>query len=816
MRSCIELLISSALFSILMLGSMLHAAEKEPTAEHIHFFENKIRPLLIQHCYECHGPEEQEGDLRLDSLVSILKGGKSGFIIKLNHPEESLLINAVEYKISDLKMPPDQKLSKQEIANLSAWVKMGTPHPDHGKQISAASTIKKPSADFWSFKSLQNPVVPKVSNTSWPQTDLDNFILAQLEAKGLSPASPADKRTLLRRATFDLIGLPPSQQEIKNYLADESKEAFSHVIERLLASPQYGERWGRHWLDVARYADSNGLDENIAHGNAWRYRDYVVEAFNQDKPYDHFIQEQLAGDLMPAVDDVSVNHARLIATGFLSLGPKVLAEVDEAKMEMDIIDEQVSTVASAFMGLTFGCARCHDHKFDPFPTTDYYALAGIFKSTKTMEHFKKIAKWHENELSTDEYLASKTNYDQKVANHNVKIKEVVENANTKVASESKDMELPKDLETLYPVETKSVLKILREELVNIETTAPEISSAMGVAEGELRDLPVHIRGSHLALGNQVPRGFPVVLLNLDAQAVDPNQSGRLQLAHWLTNPQHPLTSRVMVNRIWRWHFGEGIVRTPDNFGRLGEHPTDQPLLDWLAVQFIKNKWSIKQMHRMIMLSQTYQMSSNFNSQANSLDPENHFHWRANIRRLEVEAMRDSLLAVGGLLDLEMGGSLVHVKNREFFFNHTSQDMTNYDSFRRSLYLPVVRNNLYDVFQLFDYADASVINGNRGSTTVAPQALFIMNSDLVEHATANLAKKLLENQDLDDSALVQLLYEKSYARTPTSQETTRALAYLITFEQMLVDSGLDKSNCREQAWQNLCHVIVSANEFLYLR
>ncbi|PHS06955.1 MAG: hypothetical protein COA78_13860 [Blastopirellula sp.] len=816
MRCCIGLLICSALFSVLILGSKLHAAEKEPSAEQIHFFENKIRPLLIQHCYECHGPEEQEGDLRLDSLGSILKGGQSGLAIKAGHPQESLLINAIDYKISDLKMPPDEKLSKQEIADLSAWVKLGLPHPDHGKQKVAASNLKIPSADFWSFKSLQNPVVPKVKNTSWAQTDLDKFILSQLETRGIKPAPPADKRTLLRRATFDLIGLPPTQQEIQNFLADDSKEAFSHVIERLLASPRYGERWGRHWLDVARYADSNGLDENIAHGNAWRYRDYVVEAFNNDKPYDQFVQEQLAGDLMPAVDDLSVKHARLIATGFLSLGPKVLAEVDETKMEMDIIDEQVSTVASAFMGLTFGCARCHDHKFDPFPTTDYYALAGIFKSTKTMEHFKKIAKWHENELNTEEYLASKTNHDQKVTQHKTKIKEIVDDTDAKVESESEEKELPKDIETLYPEETKAVLKTLRDELAKIEKAAPEIPSAMGVTEGEIIDLSVHVRGSHLALGEQVPRGFPDALLNSDSQTIAPKQSGRLQLAYWMTSPQHPLTSRVMVNRIWRWHFGEGIVRTPDNFGHLGELPTNQPLLDWLAVQFIKHKWSIKQMHRVIMLSQTYQMSSDFDSHSNTLDPENRLHWRANVRRLEVEAMRDSLLAVGGLLDLKMGGSLVHVKNREFFFNHTSQDTTNYDSFRRSLYLPVVRNNLYDVFQLFDYADASVINGNRGSTTVAPQALFMMNSDLVEQATANLANELLENQSLDDSARVQLLYEKAYARIPTSQETTRALAYLKIFEQKLADSGSDNTNHREQAWQTLCHVIVSANEFLYLR
>ncbi|MEK6233728.1 MAG: DUF1549 domain-containing protein, partial [Planctomycetales bacterium] len=359
----------------------------------VRFFETNIRPVLARRCGKCHGAEEQEGGLRLDSLAAIQRGGESGTAIIAGKPEQSLLITAIRRQNQDLLMPPEgKKLSDRQIKDFERWVRIGVPYP--GASV-ASLVAKKTDWDaarrFWAFRSPVVPPLPSVKNTAWVKTPIDRFILAGLEKRDLAPARLADRRTLIRRATFDLLGLPPTPDEIEAFLSDKSPDAFRSVVNRLLDSPQYGVRWGRHWLDVARYADSNGLDENVAHGNAWRYRNYVINAFNDDKPFNQFVVEQLAGDLL-ATKNAAVRRERLIATGFLSLGPKVLAEVDEAKMEMDIVDEQVDVVGRAFMGLTLGCARCHDHKFDPIPTTDYYALAGVFKSTRSMEHFKKIAR----------------------------------------------------------------------------------------------------------------------------------------------------------------------------------------------------------------------------------------------------------------------------------------------------------------------------------------------------------------------------------------------------------------------------------------
>ncbi len=841
-----------ALIGIWLLGGAMHvsaddapAATKRAADEGVTFFEKKIRPLLVERCHKCHGPEKQTSGLRLDTRAGVLGGGEHGPAVVPCKPDESLLITAVGYENRDLQMPPEKKLSDEQVADLKQWVKLGAPLPDSEKAPAAGISPRRGAIDieagrkFWAFQPPRDRTPPRVRDVAWARTPLDRFILAALEAKGLRPAPAADKRTLIRRATLDLIGLPPTPAEVEAFLADESPQAFARVVERLLASPHYGERWGRHWLDVARYADSNGLDENICHGHAWRYRDWVVAALNADKPYDEFVIEQLAGDLLPVGQTFlsadgrqeslpniqgqaaeQQRHDRLIATGFLSLGPKVLAEVDEMKMEMDIIDEQVSTVAQAFLGLTLGCARCHDHKFDPLPTDDYYALAGIFKSTKTMEHFKKIARWNENSLATPADLARKAEHDRQVAAKQAEINRLVGEANDRVkgAAAARGQQSPKDkdLESLYPDEVKTQLKQLRDELAAMQKAAPEMPTAMGVAEGQVMDLKVHVRGSHLSLGNQVARGFPKVLSPTNAPSLEGKQSGRLQLAQWITRPDHPLTARVMVNRLWRWHLGRGIVGTTDNFGALGERPTHPELLDWLARRFVASGWSIKAMHRLIMLSATYQMSSAHDPAAARVDPENTLCWRANIRRLEAESLRDAVLAVSGSLDPQMGGSLVHVKNREFFFDHTSKDTTKYDSPRRSIYLPVVRNHMYDVFDLFDYTDATVPSGDRATSTVAPQALFAMNSELMTSAGERLAESLLERRDLDDAARVRQLYAKAYGRPATAVEERRAAAFVYRAEQSLERQVADAAARRQRAWSLLCQTILAANEFVYVR
>ena len=764
-------------------------AQENPAApDQLRFFETSIRPLLVDQCQKCHGPQKQKAELRLDSRARILKGGENGPAAVPGQPDKSLLLKAVRHVNGTPKMPDGKKLTDREIADLTRWVQMGLPYPE---------SVTAPKADpktWWAFQSPRKPEVPKVVNATWPQSLLDHFILAKLEAKGLTPAFAADRRTLIRRATFDLTGLPPTPEEIDAFIKDNSTNAFAKVVDRLLASPHYGERWGRHWLDVARYADSNGLDENVAFGNAWRYRDYVVRAFNDDLPFDQFILEQLAGDLLES-KDVAIRQRRLIATGFLSLGPKVIAEVDEKKMELDIVDEQIDTVGRAFLGLTLGCARCHDHKFDPIPMADYYGLAGIFRSTKTMDHFKKVARWHEHPLALANDPSIKAAHEREIAKQNAVIK---------------------DLEQKPTVESKVRLKLLRDELAKLEKAGPTIPTAMGVADGAIIDAPIHPRGNHTKLGKVVPRHVPVILAKEHAPSFDAKTSGRLELARSLVQPDHPLTARVMVNRIWRWHFGYGIVRSTDNFGTLGELPSDQHLLDWLALRFMEERWSIKAMHRIIMLSSTYQTSANADPKTKEADPENRLQGRANVRRLEVEAIRDAFLAVGGVLDRSAGGSMLHVKNREYLFDHTSKDTTNYDSRRRSLYLPVVRNNLYDVFQLFDYPDPAIPSGDRSTTTVAPQALFLMNSDWTMKNCDHLAESLLKEAGLDDAGRVRRLYLKAYGREATDVETAKALALVRDVDSAMQKREVNLDRRRVQAWSSLCQVVVSANEFLYLQ
>lgn len=744
------------LFSALLVSGS-HAQADPPG---IKFFETKIRPVLATRCYKCHGKKKQESELRLDSYAALLKGGATGPAVVPSEPQQGLLIHVIEYEDEELQMPPDRRLPNQVIKDFKHWITIGAPHPDAGKTTSSPQPTGRQgdaqSASLWSLKQLQRSQLPEVKNTAWPTNSIDYYVLARLEAKGLNPAPAADRPALIRRLAFDLTGLPPSETQVRDFLADHSADATSRLVDSLLASPAYGERWGRHWLDVARYADSNGLDENIAHGNAWRYRDYVIEAFNQDKPFDTFVHEQLAGDLMTEQATAKQERARLTATGFLSLGPKVLAESDVSKMEMDIIDEQIDTIGRAFMGLTFGCARCHDHKFDPISTEDYYGLAGILKSTRTMETFKRIARWHENSVATPAQQEAHQQQLDTIKQLKEKIKQATDQGN------------------------KTLLEQLKKQLAELEKEAPLLPTAMGVQDQQISNLKVHIRGSHLNLGQEVPRRVPQMFVSTEVPKFPADQSGRLQLASWLTAADHPLTSRVITNRIWRWHFGRGIVSATDNFGHLGDAPSHPQLLDHLALELIDHQWSLKHLHRQIVLSSTYRMSSRFNARAAQVDPENNWLWRFNIRRVEAESLRDALLATSGLLDRRFGGSMLHVKNREFFFDHTSIDKTNYQTYRRSVYLPVVRNNLYEMFQLFDYNDASMLNGNRNTSTVAPQALFLMNSSFMQQATRNLAQEL---QTLDSfQQRITSLYQRLYARSPTATESARCQRYLEVFRQ----------------------------------
>ena len=669
---------------------------------------------------------------------------------------------------------------------------------------------------FWALQPVANPVVPAVRNKAWVRSPIDTFILATLERKGIQPALPAERRTLIRRATFDLTGLPPTPAEVEVFLADRSPDAFAHLVERLLASPRYGERWGRHWLDVARYADSNGLDENVAFGNAWRYRDYVIRSFNADKPYDQFLIEQLAGDLLSATEDFSLRNDRLEALGFLCIGPKLLAEPDKMKLEMDIIDEQIETFGRAFLGATLGCARCHDHKFDPIPTDDYYSLAAIFKSTRTMDDLATIAKWHEPSVSTPKDLQIQKAYSERLAAQKTSLTNRVMEANRMLLSALCTNTLPREPEKQYPSNTVAQIEALRSALKTLEAEAPEPACTMGVKEGTniLQTIPVHLRGSHLSLGKLVTRRVPRAMSFGPAPEFSDRQSGRLELARWLVDPQHPLTARVMVNRIWRWHFGRGLVASPDNFGLLGERPSHPELLDWLAHRFLAEGWSVKSMHRILMLSSTYQMSVNGSLRAGDVDPENALLSHFSLRRLDAEEIRDGLLSVAGKLDLTMGGKTIPLKNREFVFDHTSKDATTYDSPRRAVYLPVIRNHLYDLFQQFDYPDPAVPSGNRAATVVAPQALMMMNSPLVLEASEAFAKRLLEPSHFSDGQRVRQAYLHALGRIPSKMERRLAEKFLRS-TQAAQGRGRVPESTRLEAWQTLCHTLLASSEFIYL-
>ena len=651
--------------------------------------------------------------------------------------------------------------------------------------------------EHWAFQPVQRAALPAVKAKDWPQNGIDHFILARLEKAGLQPAPAAAPRDLQRRLNYALTGLPPKANSKFVHLKSE--------IENLMATPQYGERWARHWLDVVRYADSNGLDENAAHANAWRYRDYVVNAFNADKPYDQFLIEQIAGDLQAKDSQEDARRRELfIATGFLSLGPKVLAEPDKVKMEMDIIDEQIDTLGKALLGLTLGCARCHDHKFDPIPTADYYALAGIFKSTKTMESLKTIAKWHENSVATPAEKRLREKHDELIDAQKKVVTAFTEKANAQLLVSLKIDKLPAKPGEKYPKTTRDELGKLRAALKQLEDNPPPLVSAMGVTDGNATELPVFVRGDHNTPASfKQPRRFPQVLS--DGKPLGNENSGRLALAQWISDKKNPLTARVMVNRVWRWHFGRGLVATTDNFGLLGERPSHPDLLDWLAAWFMDNGWSVKKLNTLILTSATYQMSSTASPAALQQDANNVLLSRAPLRRLEAEPLRDSLLELGGLLDKQVGGFVWTFENYKLVFNHTSEDATTYESNRRALYLPVIRNHVYDLFELFDFPDPGTVNGNRADSTIAPQALYLMNSPLVLRATESMAEALLKEADLTNAQRVQRLYAQVFNRPPTVKETQRAVVFINNFAQD-----------RLASWQALSQALVSSNEFLYLK
>ena len=795
------------------------AVEPAPDRAQLDFFEKSIRPVLAAKCYPCHSADSEKlkGGLLLDTREGIRRGGDSGHAVVPRSLGESLLIKAIRYTDDDLKMPPSKsggKLPESILADFEKWVQMGAPDPRDGAAKVVSHDIDFTKArEFWSFQPLHTAPAPKVAAAKWPRTDIDRFILAAQEAKGLKPVADAEPAAWLRRVYFDLIGLPPTPAEVQAFVkecgtpvagsaARLPNSALEKVVDRLLASPQFGERWGRHWLDVARYAESTGRERNFAFPDAWRYRDYVIAAFNADKPYDQFVREQIAGDLLPSKGAVERNE-HLIATGFLAIGPKGLNEKNREQFTMDLVDEQLDTTTRAVMGLTVSCARCHDHKFDPIPTRDYYAMAGIFRSTKT--YFGVGADAGKNRQPSEPLplmpLTARTNAPV-VKPASVPAAQVAP-ARAQAANATK-----KQLRQQQKLQQKQK-KAAPPPAPAAPAREPGGDTAIGVLDGRLADCPIYLRGEVETRGAVVPRGFVQVLAAIPAEKISAKQSGRLELANWMTHSENPLTARVMANRVWQHLFGEGLVTTADNFGATGERPSHPELLDYLSRRFMTDGWSVKKLVRSIVLSRVYQLSSANDAKNLAADPDNILRWRSSPRRLDAESIRDAMLAVSGRLDLKPPrGSVVSQLGDAPIGGGVASVARAAGSSVRSVYLPIIRDRVPDVLELFDFAEPSLVVANRDVTTVPSQALFMLNSPFVAAQSEAMAQRLLAMPAADGRQRIDYAYLWALSRAPTDAERKRA-------EDYLRGAG-PKLNAADKTWATFCQALLASAEFRYLK
>jgi hypothetical protein len=774
------------------------------TPEQEKFFETKIRPILVSQCSSCHASTAKKlrGGLRLDSRDGLRRGGDSGAAIVPGKPDQSLLIRAIRYRDEELQMPPKAKLSDAVIADFEAWVKMGVPDPriDAAGAAAHSPVASEKGREFWSFQPPKKSPTPEVTRTDWPRGAIDRFLLATLEARKLGPVADAERSKLLRRVTFDLIGLPPTPEEVDAFFQDDSSEAFVRVVDRLLASPNFGERWGRHWLDVARFAESSGKT-NFTYPQAWRYRDWVIASFNADMPYDRFVRAQIAGDLLPAADDRQ-RADQLIATGFLAIGSKAHDAENRGQFVLDLVDEQIEATTRAFLGLTVACARCHDHKMDPITQRDYYALSGIFRSTQTCSG--TLARVFPN-FNASPLIELPPGAGLPLA---VPALTVVQRS----AMEQRLAALVRERDSIPPGEANrdrqrrvnSLLAMLRYRLAIDRPGSSPRAFAMGVRErDEVIDSPLYFRGELDQPRAVVPRGLVHVLCAETTKPVTTG-SGRRELADWLASPANPLTARVIVNRVWLHLFGRGLVPTPDNFGAAGRPPAHPELLDTLAVDFMADGWSIKRLIRRIVLSRAYGLDSTYDPHNFDADPDNALVWRMSKRRLEAEAVRDALLFVGGRLTAEppIGSALARTgEGHAMFLRQSGLDASDT---HRSVYLPVIRDQVLESLALFDFADPSLVTGERATTTSPAQALYFMNSPFVIRQAEALAERVCVDEK-DDARRVERAYRLALARPPTVGEQDRALAFLRDF---VGDSVRDP-------WPVFCQALFASAEFRYL-
>ncbi len=760
--------------------------------------------MLVETCFKCHGGTKTSGELRVDTLENLLKGGQSGPALVPGKPESSLLMRAILHEAEDFKMPPKQRLPRETIDAFAKWIAAGAPWPK------TARPAPESAEKHWAFQPVRKPEA----------SGIDEILRKSRRKAGVRTVPPADRRTLIRRASFDLVGLPPEPERVEAFAKDERPNAFARLVDELLASPRYGERWGRHWLDLARYADTAGDDSDYPVPQAHLYRDYVIDAFNRDMPYDRFLREQLAGDLLARSGPPERYAEQVIATGFIAQAKRFATHKHE-DMHL-IIEDTINTLGQSVLGLTIGCARCHDHKYDPLTSADYYALYGFFQSA-VYPH-----PGSEEEHRPSEFIPLvppaelKRREDAYQALHGAKIRSLEESLRAidqselawRVGELKRSPEAKKEHAALAKA-LAAESKPLQDELAAIRAASPmgRAPLAYAMKEGKPADARIQVGGEPKRAGATVRRGVPKVLHPPGAIEISSGTSGRLELANWITDPSNPLTARVMVNRIWQHHFGRPIVPTPSNFGFQGEPPTQPELLDWLAATFVEDGWSVKSMHRRILLSEAYRLSSADDRANAEKDGANRNHWRYERRRMDAEALRDSMLAIGGNLDLKRPGPHPFPPSDKWSYSAHRQFKAVYPSNHRSVYLMVQRLHLHPYLSLFNGADTTAPTELRDTSTVPLQALYVSNSEFVHEQAAGLARRLVEVADPGER--VRLAYLRAFSRPPTAREIGRAVDYAGRYARLAAKEGVSAGQVEKEAWASVARVLFMSNEFLYV-
>lgn len=809
--------------SILLVGGVsVGRADVMAAKEAANFFENEVRPLLAEKCVKCHSEKKQEGSLRLDKLDGFLTGGDSGPAIVPGKPDESMLIEAVRYE--SYEMPPNEKMSDEEIAVFVKWVQMGAPWPEHAGEVREASAqITDEDREWWSYQPLKKPEVPAADGKGWAKGEIDHFVYNKMAEKGIEPAPEADKATLVRRLYFDVIGLPPTPEEINAFLADTDPNAWENLVDRLLADKRYGEHWGRYWLDVVRFAESDGFNQDAFRPHLWRYRDYVVRSFNDDKPYPQFVKEQLAGDELPGD-----NPDNLVATGYLRLGIYEYNQRDARSHWNDIMNEMVDVTSDVFLGTAMACARCHDHKFDPVLQSDYFRLRAFFEpiefrddlvyatEEEKQEYERKLKIWNDAtaDIQTEIKDLIKPYEERKWVSTVEKFPLDIQKAfNTPVTERTSwDQQMAYIIGRQYFDEGGGPLRSLSKEhkekheallkkLEEFKDLKPApLPTVMAATDFNGAISPTHIPDQEQM--GPIDPGFPTVLSKVSTtmETVDKaqeNSSGRrTALAEWIAREDNPLTTRVIVNRIWQQHFGQGIVPTPNDFGHMGQPPTHPELLDWLTTSFIANGWSFKALHKQILMSATWRQSADHPraDEFRELDPGDLLMWRSRVNRLRAEQIRDAMLVVSGELNSQMGGPSVDGKVP-----------------RRSLYVIFKRNTPDSFLAAFDIANGLGSVAERNVTTTPTQSLMMINGEFSLARATKLAENLKKKHQAGNTeALLADAFERTWGRAPNEEENQSALAFLEA-----KDAGVPVSEIKPEALTDFCHVLLNSNEFLYV-